>query len=113
MATSKFKTHRMAVNFTKILHSKAFQNIPKFVFLVCKYAIVHSKKYFIYLGEHYIVGFYRRIDFYSTSSAAVDFSIPLRDRFYKPSISAENFTDKYSSLNFGEIYDPNCRQKFI
>ena len=32
------------------------------------------------LGEHYVVGFYRRVDIYSTSSASIDFSIPLNGR---------------------------------
>ena len=39
-----------------------------------------SRNSFFVSGEHYAIGFYRRIDFYSTSSAAVDFSVALNGR---------------------------------
>jgi len=31
-------------------------------------------------GEHYLIGFYKRIDFYSTSTASIDFTIALNGR---------------------------------
>jgi hypothetical protein len=38
-------------------------------------------KYFCsFSGEHYVVGFFKRIDIYCTSTASIDFSVPLNGR---------------------------------
>ena len=35
---------------------------------------------FFFSGEHYVVGFFKRIDVYCTATASIDFTVPLNGR---------------------------------
>ena len=39
-----------------------------------------AKHYSLFSGEHYVVGFFKRIDVYCTATASIDFTVPLNGR---------------------------------